>query len=66
METAGAPDGFVYEELAEIALARNDADAARPWAAKGYALLSEDAQIKATDARRLARLAEVGGVKRGQ
>jgi tetratricopeptide (TPR) repeat protein len=66
METAGAPDGFVYEELAEIALARNDADAARPWAAKAYALLSEDAQIKATDARRLARLAEVGGVKRGQ
>jgi tetratricopeptide (TPR) repeat protein len=61
-ERTGAPDGFVYEELAEIALARGDADAARPWAAKAYALLSQDIWIKANDAKRLTRLAEVGGV----
>ena len=48
-EKAGAPDGYVYEELAEIALARSDFPAARPWAAKAYAVLSEDARIKATE-----------------
>jgi tetratricopeptide (TPR) repeat protein len=65
-ERAGAPDGFVYEELAEIALARNDAAAARPWAAKAYAVLSEDSGIKANEAKRLSRLAEVGGVAGGR
>ena len=38
-EKAEAPDGYVYEELAEIALARNDAAAAKPWAAKAYTVL---------------------------
>lgn len=60
---AKAPaDGYVYEELAEIALARNDAAAAKPWAAKAYALLKDDAGLKAGEPARLARLAKVGGV----
>jgi len=61
-ERAGAPDGFIYEELAEIALARRDAAAAKPWAARAYALLKEDIWIKANEQKRLTRLAELGGV----
>jgi tetratricopeptide (TPR) repeat protein len=62
MERVGAPDGFVYEELAEIALARGDADAARPYAAKAYAALRTDEGLKATAPQRLARLARLGEV----
>jgi tetratricopeptide (TPR) repeat protein len=53
----GETDGYVYEELAEIALARGDAAAARPWAAKAYAALKDDAGFAATERARLARLA---------
>lgn len=56
----GEEDGYVYEELAEIALARGDAAAAGPWAAKAYALLREDAWLAATEPARLKRLAEIG------
>ena len=58
---AGEEDGYVYEELAEIALARGDRAAAGPWAAKAYALLREDAWLAATEPARLKRLAELGG-----
>jgi tetratricopeptide (TPR) repeat protein len=58
----GEPDGYVYEELAEIALARGDAAAAKPWAAKAYAELSADAGFAAANGERLARLARIGGV----
>lgn len=61
-ERAGAPDGFVYEELAEIALARHDETAARPWAAKAYALLKSDVWIAANEQARLARLERLGSV----
>jgi tetratricopeptide (TPR) repeat protein len=61
---AGAPDGFVYEELAEIALARDDAQAAKEWAAKAYALLKNDIWLAANEKARLDRLAKVGGVER--
>ena len=61
LQAANAPDGYVFEELAEIALARGDRLAARPWAAKAYALLSEDADLRANDPARLARLAELAG-----
>jgi tetratricopeptide (TPR) repeat protein len=59
LDRAGAPDGYVYEELAEIALARGDAKAAQPWAAKAHALLKDDAGLRASDAARLAHLASV-------
>jgi tetratricopeptide (TPR) repeat protein len=61
-ETAGTPDGFVYEELAEIALARNDAATAKPWAAKAYNQLKSDVWLAANEKARLARLAEIGGI----
>jgi tetratricopeptide (TPR) repeat protein len=55
----GEADGYVYEELAEIALARGDAKAARPWAAKAHAALKDDPYLAANEAPRLARLAAV-------
>ena len=67
LDRTGTPDGFVYEELAEIALARGDANAAQPWAAKAHALLKGDAGLQANDAARLARLEDIaaGGSARG-
>ena len=58
-EKAGEPDGFVYEELAEIAVARDDKAAAAPWAAKAYALLKDDEDLKADKPARLTRLADL-------
>jgi tetratricopeptide (TPR) repeat protein len=56
---AGESDGYVFEELAEIALARGDAQAARPWAAKAHAALKDDPWLAANEASRLARLAAI-------
>ena len=56
----GEEDGYVYEELAEIAVARGDLAAAAPWAAKAYALLRDDAWLAATEPARLRRLADLG------
>lgn len=54
-----APDGYVFEELAEIAMLRNDRETARGWADKAYALLRDDPDMHANHADRLARLAEL-------
>lgn len=54
-----APDGYVFEELAEIAMLRNDRETARTWAEKAYALLREDPDMRANNADRLARLADL-------
>ncbi len=62
MEKAGEPDGYVYEEMAEIAVARGNKSAAAPWAAKAYALLKDDGYLKSNEAARLQRLADLGGV----
>jgi len=59
MEKTGEPDGYVYEELAEIAIARGDKVAAAPWAAKAHALLKDDGYLKANEAARLQRLADL-------
>ncbi|HVF64652.1 MAG TPA: tetratricopeptide repeat protein [Casimicrobiaceae bacterium] len=59
---SGEEDGYVYEELAEIELARGDRKAAAPWAAKAYALLREDAWLASTEPARLKRLAQLGGL----
>jgi tetratricopeptide (TPR) repeat protein len=61
-ERAHAPDGYVYEELAELALARGQEAAARPYAAHAHALLKDDAELRASAPARLARLARLGGV----
>ena len=58
-EKSGEPDGYVYEELAEIAVARGNPAGAAPWAAKAYALLKDDAYLKANEAARLRRLSDL-------
>jgi tetratricopeptide (TPR) repeat protein len=60
-ERAGEPDGYVYEELAEIELARGSAAAARPWAAKAYALLKDDPDLRDGEPARVARLERLAG-----
>ncbi len=54
-----APDGYVYEELAEIELARGNPKAAAPWAAKAHALLRDDGYLKDNEPARLARLVDI-------
>lgn len=57
-EAANDPDGYVYEELAEIALAQGDQASARSWAAKAHPLLKDDPSMEAARVQRLASLAE--------
>lgn len=59
-EKTGEPDGYIYEELAEIAIARGDAAAAAPWAAKAWSLLKDDPDMRDGDPARLARLRTLG------
>jgi len=51
--------------VASPALARGNATAAQPWAAKAHALLKDDEGLRANDAARLARLASVADVAAG-
>ena len=57
LERIGETDGYVYEELAEIALLRGDAKEGGRWAAKAHAALKDDPHLAANEAPRLARLA---------
>ncbi|MGE5170579.1 MAG: tetratricopeptide repeat protein [Rudaea sp.] len=59
LDAAHAPDGYVFEELAQIALARGDRVAARTWAAKALALLEDDAELRANEPGRIAHLADL-------
>jgi len=56
LEREGRADGYVFEELCEIALARGDAAAAAAWASKAYSELAKDVALAANDRARLARL----------
>jgi tetratricopeptide (TPR) repeat protein len=60
-ENAGVVDGYVYEELGELALARGDAAAAKPWFGKAYAALAGEASLAADEPARLDRLRRLGG-----
>ena len=60
---ADAPDGYVYEELGELLLARGDIAAARPNFARAFELLAHDADLQANEPDRLARLRRLGGVE---
>jgi tetratricopeptide (TPR) repeat protein len=57
-EKRGEADGYVYEELGELALARGQA--AGPWFAKAYATLAQDASFAANESDRLERLRKLG------
>jgi tetratricopeptide (TPR) repeat protein len=56
-------DGYVSEEIGELLLAQGEVEAARPYFAKAYAVLSQDVWLQANEEARLERLAELGGVK---
>lgn len=60
---AGEPEGYVFEELAEVYLAKGDSAQAKPWFAKAYELLSKDQWLSRDEPERLARMKELGGVK---
>lgn len=58
-EAAGETDGYVFEELAELAVARSDRGAARSWAVKAREALGADPWFRANEGQRLARLIEL-------
>lgn len=61
---AGGEDGYVSEEMGECLLALGRADEARPWFADAHRMLWADAWLAENEPARLARLAELGGVKK--
>ena len=60
LQKNGEVDGYVFEELGELYLARGDAVAARTWFGKAHALLSQDAGLQANEPARLQRLHRLG------
>jgi tetratricopeptide (TPR) repeat protein len=60
LERQGDASGFVFEEIGENLLAQKSDDAARPYFAKAWALLSADASLDRPDEERLARLHHLG------
>ena len=61
-EAAGAPDGFVEEEIGECLLALERAEEAKPHFAAAYRLLSQDPWLKRDQPERLERLRDLGDV----
>jgi len=57
-----APDGYVYEELGELLLAKGDPAAAQPNFARAFELLASDPGLQANEPQRLARLRRLGGI----
>lgn len=58
---AKTPDGYVYEELGELLLAKGEIAAAKPSFARAFELLAQDAGLQANEPDRLARLRQLGG-----
>ena len=56
---ADEPDGFVFEEIAEIYLVKGDATKAKPYFAKAAAALSKDSGFAENDSDRLARMLQL-------
>ncbi len=60
MEKSGEPDGFVYEEIAELLLAQGQTDVSKPYFGKAFEVLSKDEWFKANEAERLERMRTLG------
>jgi len=60
---ANAPDGYVYEELGELLLAKGERTAAQPNFARAFELLGGDAGLRANEPERLSRLRRLGGIE---
>jgi tetratricopeptide (TPR) repeat protein len=61
-EAAGAPDGYVHEEIGEILLARGDESGAAPHFAAAWKVLSEDPWLRRDETARLERMRQLGGL----
>lgn len=57
---ADSPDGYVYEELGELALSAGDEAGARAHFARAWELLSRDSWFVENEAERAARIREFG------
>ncbi len=53
-------DGYVFEELMECCLAKNEKEKAKEYAGKAYDLLSQDIWLQKNEKDRLTRLKETG------
>lgn len=56
----GPNDGYVWEELAELLLATNKPSEANPYFRRAYEELSKDEWFRENEAKRLARLKDLG------
>ncbi len=59
-DAGGEEDGYVSEELGECLLALNRPEAAQPYFARAYKLLSQDKWLQEHEPERLARLRQLG------
>ena len=58
---AGSPDGYVFEELGELALLAGQDERAREYFAQAWELLSQDAWLVENEPERMARIRELAG-----
>jgi tetratricopeptide (TPR) repeat protein len=56
---AAEPDGYVFEEIAEIYLVKNEAAKAKPYFAKAVEALTKDTWFSENEADRLARMRQL-------
>lgn len=59
-ESAGETDGFVFEEIGECLLAYQRGEEAKPYFAKAYEVLSQDAWLADNEGERIKRLKKLG------
>ena len=62
-ESADEKDGYVFEEIGECLLALNRRQAAQPYFAEAYQLLSQDVSLAEQEPARLERLSQLGKVE---
>jgi tetratricopeptide (TPR) repeat protein len=62
-DSTGQTDGYVYEELGELYLAKGDTDKAKPNFAKAYEFLSQDNWLVENEPERIERIKQLGGVE---
>jgi tetratricopeptide (TPR) repeat protein len=62
-ESANEKDGYVFEEIGECLLALNRRQAAQPYFAEAYQLLSQDVSLAEQEPARLERLSQLGKVE---
>jgi tetratricopeptide (TPR) repeat protein len=60
-EANGSQDGYVLEEIAECLVLLGQDEAARPYFARAYAELAQDAWLRENEAARVERLKQMGG-----